>query len=224
MDKEHLERKVVESNDGSSTLFIPELNEHYHSVHGARNESMHVFIKMGLDEAFSQKKVLRIFEVGFGTGLNALLAFENSKDGQIEYISVEKYPLKESEWKLLNFTGQSNKGLYDQFIAMHACEWGRAKVIAPEFSLTKLVGDLNTIALPENIDVVFFDAFAPDKQPDLWTVEVFKKMFAMLNPQGILVTYSAKGQVRRNMIAAGFSVERLQGPPGKREMLRGKKE
>lgn len=218
---EHLKREVIVTNDGSSSLFVPDLNEHYHSIHGAKQEAEHVFLKMGLD--FFETSNLRVFEFGFGTGLNALLTalYARNKRVNIDYVSAEKYPLTTEEVLAVNFGKLTNE--QSLFQGLHDAIWEQKVLITDVFSLTKLKIDVSTAALPAGFDVVFFDAFAPNKQPDLWTVVIFEKMFEILNPGGVLVTYCCQGQARRNMIAAGFEVEKVQGPPGKREMLRAKK-
>ncbi|MBI9067936.1 MAG: tRNA (5-methylaminomethyl-2-thiouridine)(34)-methyltransferase MnmD [Salinivirgaceae bacterium] len=221
MEKPSLKREIITTSDGSHTLYIPELNENYHSTHGAIQESMHVFIRSGL-ELFKEDQEISILEIGFGTGLNALLAlnFASKNMIQIFYKTVEKYPITEKEYSQLNFANNIDKDLQDAFLKMHQSEWNVDVSIHDSFTLNKLNGDLIYTSFEHRFNVIFFDAFAPDIQPKLWTVEVFKKMYKSLVNNGVLVTYSAKGQVRRNMIEAGFKVERLPGPPGKREMLR----
>lgn len=213
-----LKREIIITKDGSNSLFVPSLNEQYHSIHGAKQEAEHVFLKMGL--GFHQKKTLRVFEVGFGTGLNALLtcafALENNK--VIEYVSVEKYPVTKAEFSCLNYGAILN--MESLFIKMFDQEWEEKCVINDSFSLQKINKDLKTDTLPKGFDVIYFDAFAPNKQPDMWSVEVFIKMNKMLSKGGCLVTYCCQGQARRSMIEAGFIVEKVAGPPGKREMLR----
>ncbi len=220
----YLERKITQTADGSQTLFIPALNEHYHSKHGALQESRHVFIQQGLELLLGQEKAT-IFEVGFGTGLNALLALEWAQANNIKlhYQSVEKYPLSEAEYAHLAYPG-INMPTSDMLYQMHEAEWDTAVELTPFFTLEKRKGSLHELELTQALDGVFFDAFAPEKQPDLWTSDVFRRFEKKLKPNGFLVTYCAKGQVRRNMQEAGLLVERLQGPPGKREMLRARKE
>lgn len=216
--QQHEARTIVQSADGSSTLYIPALNEHYHSVHGARNESMHVFINAGLKHLSEGLDKIRIFEMGFGTGLNALLTIICAGSTPIEYFSVEKYPLDEKEWTLLDFGANETNAQY--LNTLHRAPWDETTVINPNFTLTKFHASLHTLSELSNINLVYFDAFSPDIQPDLWTLEVFEKIYGMMANGGILVTYSAKGQVRRNMQGAGFVTERIPGPAGKREMLR----
>lgn len=207
------------TSDNSPTLFLPEMNETYHSIHGARQESEHVYIKSGLQE-FIDKKEINVFEMGFGTGLNVLLTQNFARENQISIsvTTIEKYPLNESIWKKLNYP----KTDIEQYVfdRIHQSEWGKKEVINEFLNLTKLETSLLDYKEENAFDLIYFDAFAPDKQPELWTVAIFEKLFTMLVKGGALVTYSAKGQVRRDMQEAGLTVERIPGPPGKREMLR----
>lgn len=216
-------RQIVKTRDNSSTIFVPELNQHYHSIHGAIQESQHVFI----DAGFNFKKdsnPLKIFEVGFGTGLNAFMTAENSKlqNRTCEYWAVEKYPLSEEESSHLNYP--KLKGFESEnetFKKLHSTSWHELNEINNFFRLKKIQADLKEVELPENyFDVIYYDAFAPSSQADLWTIEVFKKMFDCLKNDGTLVSYCVKGEVRRNMASAGFKVDKIPGPPGKREMAR----
>ena len=219
-----LDREIFITEDGSSSIFIKGMNEHYHSVHGAIQESMHVYIKNGLD--LCEKKMLSILEIGFGTGLNALLTFLESgnKALKIEYHSIEKYPLLPAEYCLLNFGNTLGQKYVDTFLRMHDCEWESNILISSDFILKKIKADLNDWIPTKQYDLIYFDAFAPDKQPDLWTESLFKKMYDTLYVGGILTTYCAKGQVKRNLKAAGFVVDSKPGPPGKREITVAKKE
>lgn len=215
--------QTVATIDGTVTLYVPALNEHYHSVHGAMQESMHVFIRAGLLEAAKTKKELQIFEMGFGTGLNALLTWRWAQMNalNIHYTSVEKFPLEKTVIDSLNYAEKDETVFFEQ---IHSAEWNIQSVIAGNFNLQKKLGDISEINFPQkSFDVIYFDAFAPRVQPELWTDEIFGKMFSLLNPAGILVTYCAKGEVKRSMKRAGFEVETLAGPPGKREMTRGRK-
>jgi tRNA U34 5-methylaminomethyl-2-thiouridine-forming methyltransferase MnmC len=214
-------RKIITTNDGSHSILVPELNEQYHSVHGAIQEAEHVFLKMGLDDFINQDRgFLNVFEVGFGTGLNALLSAEWAKANQqaLNYTSIEKYPILKEEFEQLNYgdiIGQEE--LYQK---INSSKWTEFVGISDKFNLRKLEMDLNEDFLPDGFDVIFFDAFAPNKQPKLWSVSVFEKIFKIMNEKAVLVTYCCQGQARRNMISAGFSVKKVQGPPGKREMLK----
>lgn len=211
------------TKDGSHSLYVPELNEHYHSLHGAVQESKHVFLAMGLD--VSDASPVRILEIGFGTGLNAFLtycaALEDNR--RVEYTGVEKYPVEESIWTQLNYPDPDDTLSTEQFREIHLAKWGAEEALHPLFSITKIRQDFLE-ALPEGpFDLIYFDAFAPEKQPDLWTVEQFHELYRRAAMGCVMVTYSAKGQVRRNIIEAGWEVEKVPGPPGKREMLRAKK-
>lgn len=224
MDTDFFHREIQITEDGSHTLFVPSLNEHFHSVHGAVQESMFVFIKNALATT-TELSEINILEVGFGTGLNALLAlqFAHCNRVKINFTSIEKYPLTEKEFAGLNY--EAVTGTSQEFLkTLHQAAWNQWITISPQFTLHKCEIDLLKISFEKNhYHICFFDAFAPDKQPELWTVDVFSKLFESLVPGGIITTYSAKGQVRRNMKSAGFLVERLPGPPGKREMLRATK-
>jgi len=218
-----LEIKVTE--DGSHTLYNPDLNEHYHSTHGAFQESKHVFIGAGLREASLTGKSLRILEVGFGTGLNCLLTLQESRRVGllIEYLGLEPFPLQSELLLKLNYVSQADAGFsaYD-FERIHSLTEGLME-LEQGFRLIRSRAAVQS-AMPEDLfDLIYFDAFAPDVQPEMWTADVFKKLFSILRPGGILVTYCAKGQVKRNMRGAGFRIEALPGPPGKREMTRGRR-
>jgi len=210
--------KLILTKDGSKTLFLPELNETYHSKFGAITESKHVFIKSGYQ--FLKQFEIKILEIGFGTGLNAVLTYlEHLKDGRkIYYESLEKYPLSNEIIKQLNYF--SDKKTEDIFKKIHQADWQKPYKINNKFTLFKNKFDLTDYQSDMRFDLIYFDAFAPNKQPEMWTENIFQKMFNLLNSGGILVTYSAKGSVRRTMQSAGFIVERIPGPPGKREMLR----
>jgi tRNA U34 5-methylaminomethyl-2-thiouridine-forming methyltransferase MnmC len=217
--------EVKQTNDGSNTLFVPELNEHYHSVHGALQEALHVFIKHGLEAALAKNTgPLHVLEIGFGTGLNAILTLQIflTKKHTIFYHSLEKYPLAEPLVRSLHFEKFIlNPELLDYFYQLHAADWNKEAEIVPGFSLKKMQADLKTHAFPDNTyDLIYFDAFAPEKQPALWSDEVFRKMASTLKPGGMLVSYCAKGSFKRSLKAAGLQVEALPGPPGKREMTR----
>ena len=206
------------SDDGSHTLFVPELNEHYHSVYGARTESMHVFIKSGLNRI--EKEKIRILEIGFGTGLNALLTALNKNNKTVEYHSLEKYPLDSELENILQYSAEQDEQETKLFRTIHSSPWNNMTEITPGFNLLKWETDLLTVEFTSKYDLVFFDAFAPDIQPEMWSESVFTKIFDSMNAGGILTTYSAKGVVRRTLQKVGFKVERIPGPPHKREMLR----
>ena len=216
--------KPIITADGSSSLFVPELNEHYHSTNGALQESRHIFIDHGLNyfhKANPEIDTIHIFEMGFGTGLNALLAWEFSQKQQlkIHYTTIEKYPLENSVIQELNF-GKilTIVNAEEAFNALHTAPWNEEYKIN-NVTLMKIEGDMLNYEPPKPIHVVFFDAFAPDLKPQLWSVDVFSKLFKCMRFNSVLTTYSAKGDVRRNLMAAGFTVKKLAGPPGKRHML-----
>ncbi len=216
-------REVILTQDGSKTLYLPELNEQYHSLNGAVTESDFVFIDKGYK--FHQKNDPVVFEVGFGTGLNCLLTAilaENEKRPTC-YLSIEKYPLKTELIDELNYGNLISAEASTIFKCIHSCEWNVSVNISPFFTLTKINDDLISTELAQlkEFDIVYFDAFGPDKQPEMWSPEVFHKIFSHCSDNAVFVTYSAKGEVRRRLSAAGFQMERLSGPPGKKEMLRG---
>ncbi len=215
--------KIVKTADGSDTLFVSELNEHYHSTFGAVQESMHIFIKAGLHKC--EQKSINLFEVGFGTGLNAYLTvLESIRTNQvIRYITVEKYPLQSAIWTSLNYTEIVPEGDPSLFQMIHEAKWNEEVKITDHFSILKLSTDLTDIdysKLPL-FDLIYFDAFSPEKQPELWGASIFLQLASHSAFNAKLVTYCAKGIVRRSLIAAGFTTERIPGPPGKREILRG---
>ena len=218
--------ELVITGDGSHTLYIPELNEHYHSTFGAVTESMHVFIKAGLG-FLSNKRQVTVFEVGFGTGLNALLTCMAAieQKSSFTYYAIEKNPLDIEVAGKLNYTPILSHRLNSQtlFLAIHQAPWNKTSIINPYFQLHKIHGSLIGFLPDFTYDVIFFDAFSPEKQPEMWTPEIFKKLYLNLNPGGVLTTYCVKGAVKRMLKDAGFVIEKLPGPPGKREMLRGVK-
>ena len=220
-----MERILEATADGSHTISIPEMQVTYHSKHGAVQESMHVFIEAGL--RFKMKATncsLAILEMGFGTGLNALLTLLEAEGREIWYESLEAYPVSLELAMQLNYAALlKQNGAVDYFKAMHLAAWNKWVNITPEFHICKQEGTLEAFHPTGSYDIVYFDAFAPTAQPVLWTESVFKKLFANMNPGGILVTYCSKGIVRRAMQAAGFSIEKIPGPPGKREMVRATK-
>ncbi|MCC8096478.1 MAG: tRNA (5-methylaminomethyl-2-thiouridine)(34)-methyltransferase MnmD [Tannerellaceae bacterium] len=221
MEKKEFSRELQLTADGSHTLFVPAMDEHYHSVNGAVQESQHVFIEAGLKQL--DRNPIRIFEVGFGTGLNAFLTLLETGHTAVEYFSIEQYPLEEKLIHALNYGELVLSGKKDLFLSLHQAAWNISVPITDSFTLHKMYGDSNTASLPGQIDLVYFDAFAPDKQPDMWNQEIFNKLYKQMTSGGILTTYCAKGVVRRMLQASGFSVERIPGPPGKREMLRATK-
>lgn len=228
-------REVVLTGDGSSTIHLPEWDEQYHSKHGAIVEAYHVFIKTGLDY-FCQKtnntkltnslSEVSILEIGFGTGLNAFITLLEAQklNINVDYVGVEGYPVSMTEIKQLNYTTElkvENNSAF--FNALHEVTWEKNHEITNYFSLTKKNLFFNEIKDQSKYNLIYFDAFGARVQPELWTEAIFKIMHDALKLNGVLVTYAAKGSVRRAMQAVGFVVERLPGPPGKREMLRATK-
>lgn len=214
---------IITTGDGSHSLRNEALNETYHSVHGALQESVHVFIRNGLEHRLRDfhNESLSIFEVGFGTGLNALLtanyALENSVT--ISYTSIEAFPVPGEIWRTLNY-GSTEEG-QKRFYSLHEAAWETEQQIVPRFRLRKMHITLEDMILPaSSFDVIYFDAFAPNKQPDLWTLPMLEKVTALLRPGGVFVTYCAKGQLKRDLKSLGLTTETLPGPPGKKEMVR----
>lgn len=208
------------TEDGSTTLYNEIIGEHYHSTHGAIQESQFIFIKDGLNEC--KKDEIHILEMGFGTGLNAFLTMlEAEKTGKkIHYHTVELYPISVEQAKTLNFAQILAPEKNEDFLKLHTSKWGEISKISTNFEMLKIQGDFNSLDFNElRFDVVYYDAFSPEKQPELWSLDLFKKIYDACNPNAILTTYCAKGYVRRNLQAAGFTVHRLPGPPGKREKL-----
>jgi tRNA U34 5-methylaminomethyl-2-thiouridine-forming methyltransferase MnmC len=218
------QREIIITGDGSHSLKLKGVDEHYHSTHGAIQESSHVFVQQGLLAKDRGDESLGILEVGFGTGLNALLTFLQARKNhfRIEYTALEPYPLAEEEFAALNFSRTLGMpALENNFLALHLAPWDGVQFISPEFSMRKIKATIQECSLPAAaFDLVYFDAFGPEVQPEMWTDEVFEKVSAAMKPGAILVTYSAKGSVRRSMKAAGLLVEKIPGPPGKREMTR----
>jgi tRNA U34 5-methylaminomethyl-2-thiouridine-forming methyltransferase MnmC len=215
-----MKREFRITADGSHTLYVPELDESYHSVHGAIQESGHVFIAEGF--RMMHKSPLRILEIGFGTGLNAMLTLaEAGRSGtHTFYHAVENYPLIAREFAEINheqFVDGIDPG---SLVRMHTAPWGEWIRLTDRFTLFKERADFREMDPQGTFDLVYFDAFAPDKQPHLWTGEIFCRLYQLLNPGGMLVTYASKGSVRRDMASCGFQVEKVPGPPGKREMTR----
>jgi len=212
--------------DGSLTLFVPELMEHYHSTHGAVQESRHIFITAGLG-LFSAKQEVSVLEIGFGTGLNAFLSMTDAEKNsqKIFYTAVDNLPLAESHYSLLNYPEVTGfPGYAPQFRKLHTYPWDVPFHVTEYFVLEKVLSDIGSCKFSQNkYDLVYFDAFGPDVQPELWKEAIFIELFKGLKPGGILVTYSAKGSVRRALKSAGFVIEKLPGPKGKREMTRAKK-
>ncbi|WP_310993854.1 tRNA (5-methylaminomethyl-2-thiouridine)(34)-methyltransferase MnmD [Aequorivita marina] len=221
-----MKRTVLKTGDGSYTLHIPDWDEQYHSKHGAIAEALHVFIKEGLFYWFSANNTAKasILEIGFGTGLNALLTYlESEKHGlNINYTGVEAYPLGAEEYQKMNYPKMLEVP-EAKFLALHKSEWEESIQISDTFTLLKQKKTFQEITTESNFDIIYFDAFGIRVQPELWTEAIFATMYRALKPKGILVTYAANGNARRAMQSVGFTVERLPGPPGKKEMMRATK-
>lgn len=223
-----IETKLIITKDGSHSLYVPHLNEHYHSTHGAIQESRHVFINSGLHANKLQQ--VNILEIGFGTGLNAFLTLLESKkkEIQVNYTTLELYPLDIECVKQLNYAQlSSDEDAAKHFLTLHESPWGVSIQITPFFTLHKVKRDFSKvnsiIETDTRFDVIYYDAFAPEKQPEMWTQQIFDKLFSVCNKKGVLTTYCAKGVVRRMLESSGFTIEKLPGPPGKREILRCRK-
>jgi len=212
--------KIIVTGDGSHSLFNEALDETYHSRHGAVQESLHVFIEHGFRHLVQtqQPKLISILEVGFGTGLNALLTVAEAIEINIPvaYTSLETYPLSQEVWVKLNYPDNNNL-----FKKLHQAEWENWNQINSHLRLLKLEKSLQDVELgPLQYDLIYFDAFAPNKQPELWELTVLDKVVKTLKSGGMFVTYCAKGQLKRDLKSLGLIVESLPGPPGKREMVR----
>ena len=214
--------KIISTSDGSHSLLNTSLNETYHSVHGAIQESKHVFIQNGLDFWISRNpaKEPRILEIGFGTGLNVLLTLLHGQSSQqkIYYESWEMYPLDQSVVRELNYGLLLEAG--ENFSEIHNALWNSTVALSPHFTLHKHLGSILIDSLTGPFDLVYYDAFAPSKQAEMWTIEALKKITNSIAPGGVWVTYCAKGQLKRDLKALGLNVETLPGPPGKKEMVR----
>lgn len=217
-------RQIVQTEDGSSSIFLPDLNEHYHSVHGAIQESEHVFIRHGFDLVCEKSDQIKLLEVGLGTGLNCLLTLRASMrlEKMVSYTGLEPYPLSQEEWESLNYPQVINGiDIMEPYRMLHTSEYGMDVKLSSRFTLNKLEQTIEAVDLPDDCyHLVYFDAFGPQVQPELWNVEVFEKVAQSMRAGGVLVTYSAKGIVKRALKACGFMLEHPAGPPGKREMTR----
>jgi tRNA U34 5-methylaminomethyl-2-thiouridine-forming methyltransferase MnmC len=214
--------EILKSSDGSHTLYLPDMDETYHSRHGAVQEAMHVFIQNGLLYKAEEQHEISVLEIGWGTGLNSLLTYKIAKSQglHVKYTGIEKFPVSQEVLEQLNYKDWGE----DEFLQKaYATQWGSEERIAGDFELTKIEDDVLNLKFENEFDVVYFDAFGPRAQGEMWTKEVFEVIYKALKPTGVFVTYCAKGQVRRDLQKVGFVMERLPGPPGKREMLRGVK-
>lgn len=228
--------QLEETEDGSLTLYTPRFGEHYHSTHGAVQESAHIYLGLGLRQRLEQwtepeGAALRCFEVGFGTGLNALLSWREAERSHrlIHYYSIERYPIPAELYRQLHYelstadalsTAGGAEDSHSALMRLHEAAWDEDVTLSRYFVLHKISGDLNALPFPAALDLVYYDAFSPESQPELWREELFVQLHRCCRPGAILTTYCAKGEVRRRLERSGFSVERLPGPPGKREVLR----
>ena len=225
----HRAPELHTTEDGSLTLYAPTFGEHYHSTHGAVQESEYIYLGLALRERMSSWQEgdapLRLFEVGFGTGLNALLSWREAEERHIplQYYSIEKFPITPEIYEALHYEGLGvEREVKDQLLRLHTAPWDEAVELSPFFTLHKLRGDLTTCTFPRDLLVIYYDAFSPESQPELWAEELFQRLGQVACSGAILSTYCAKGEVRRRLQRSGFLVERLPGPPGKREVLRGR--
>lgn len=227
-----MKKEIIQTKDGSTTFYLPELNETYHSKNGAIQEAYHVFIKNGFS-LFERKeflptgetKPISILEIGFGTGLNAFITnLESQNKNQIvNYVGVEAYPITMEEALAMNYVNQIDASKKEEFQKIHQMDWETTFQLNPTFQLTKRKQLFQDISDVEVFDLIYFDAFGYDVQPELWSDEIFLKMFNTLKPGGVLVTYACRTVIKNAMISAGFRIEKLPGAPGKREMLRASK-
>jgi tRNA U34 5-methylaminomethyl-2-thiouridine-forming methyltransferase MnmC len=218
-----MKRKIITTDDGSVTIHLEEWDESYHSKHGAIQEAYHVFIKSGLDLFTNEVSIL---EIGFGTGLNAFITYleMQKRNLKVNYVGVEAYPVSEDEVAQLNYVSQLNAVDQDSvFKKMHQTNWNENHLITEGFDLTKRQQLFQDITDENAFDLIYFDAFGFRVQPELWDETIFGRMYKALKPNGILVTYACRTSIKNAMLTAGFSVEKLPGAPGKREMLRAKK-
>ena len=221
-------RNIIKTSDGSTTIFLPEWQETYHSTHGAIQEAYHVFIKNGFYHCLEQRKLnaIQLLEIGFGTGLNCFISYLESEklNIAIDYVGLEAFPVTDAEFQQLNYIDElKSNDKKTVFEAIHQASWNQKNNISPHFNLLKRLEKFENITDKNCFDLIYFDCFGARVQPELWTETMFEKMYKALKLNGILVTYAAKGSVRRAMQTVGFQVERLAGPPGKREMLRAQK-
>ncbi len=226
--------QLITTADGSHSIYVKELDEHYHSIHGAIQEALHVFINTGLKYLHLKKYArINILEVGFGTGLNTLLTFIEAEklNIHVNYTSLEAFPLEKNMLDSLNYV-ELISGLYKEdqafirskYKQVHTCEWEKQIKLSDYFTLHKIKNTLQEVKFESTFDLIFFDAFGPRVQPEMWSEELFSKIYESTNSNGCLVTYCAKGEVKRSLKKVGFLVETLPGPPRKREMVRGTKD
>jgi tRNA U34 5-methylaminomethyl-2-thiouridine-forming methyltransferase MnmC len=220
-----MKREIVITGDGSTTIRIPDWNENYHSSHGAIQEAKHVFVTHGLD-VFQNQDEISILEIGFGTGLNAFITFlETLTKVKVNYVGVEAYPISAAEVAQMNYVSELKAAPYaTNFEKMHASDWEHEIAITAQFNLTKRKQFFQDINDKNQYHLIYFDAFGYPLQPELWSEAIFVKMYEALLPGGVLVTYACRSVIKNAMLAAGFSIEKLPGAPGKREMLRATKD
>lgn len=226
-----MKTEIIKTADGSHSIYVADIDEHYHSIHGAIQEAKHVFIKMGLKHIASTlphpTNQINILEIGLGTGLNAFLTFmetQQQSNLNIHYTALEAFPISVELANQLNYlellNEENNQEIYNQF---HTCDWNTEIKLSDRFTFKKINNTLQQIVFDDAYDLIYFDAFGPRVQPEMWTEELFAKIYSATKPNGCLVTYCAKGEVKRTLKKVGFTVETLQGPPGKREMVRARK-
>ena len=212
--------EIITTNDGSKSLKLISLNESYHSIHGALNESTHVFINEGLNKI--RKKNINILEVSFGTGLNVLNTIKNKLDKKINYCAIEPNPIKSNIYNKLGYNELLNN-TENIFLKIHKLEWEKKHRITNNFHLIKIKTSIQLFKSRNKFDIIYYDAFSPNKQPEMWTEDTLKKCYEKLKRNGLFVTYCSKGNVKRMLCRLNFKVEKIQCPLGKREMIRGRK-
>lgn len=220
-----MKKQLILTSDGSHSFYIEEMDEQYHSKHGAINESMHIFINEGLLRAAQNRAQVNVLEVGMGTGLNVFLTYLDTIKNKrnVKMTTIEAFPISEEDASQLNYAELLGKNKSD-FLKIHSCKWNEWQIITDKFSLLKYDKLIQEICLKERYDVIYFDAFAPEKQEELWTERIFQKLYEQLSDSGILVTYCVKGVIRRRLQQIGYIIEKIPGPKGgKREMLRAMK-
>jgi tRNA U34 5-methylaminomethyl-2-thiouridine-forming methyltransferase MnmC len=215
-----MERKLIKTEDGSHTIYVPELGEHYHSIHGAVTESTVIYIDAAF--RFSGKNPVRVLEFGMGTGMNVLLTCLSAEreHREVYYHTIEKYPVTAAEYQLLNLSDLTHCRDPRTFTRIHEAPWNTCSRLSETFTIFKEQCDFREATPVGTYDVIYFDAFAPEVQPALWSEAMFRKVYSLCSPGAVLTTYSSKGTVRRHLLSAGFSIEKLLGPPGKREFIR----
>lgn len=221
-------KQIISTQDGSHSIFSEQFGVAYHSKYGAVQETEHVFIKGALQDKIKTQQEISILDIGFGTGLNALMTYLSASKqvAKIQYAAIEAYPLSLEQALQLNYAEVLNLSETQQqfFQRMHETAWNEAIVLSESFTFTKYLQRFEDINFKSQFDIIYFDAFAPNAQPELWEADLLSKMYVALKDKGILTTYCAKGVFKRTLKKVGFTVEALPGPPGKREMTRGHKQ